>query len=765
MIRRRKACSMMVSISVGLLLNPFFVHWASAQSPFQNIEGPAPVRVLTGPRGNRIAVPVNRPPAEGDSIHVITNNRRIRTALILPDGRQVTEANSQSAGFKWMQFPNLVPLGSDDGGYQIEITFAKPAAAGGYAIQFTSDRVETGAFATAWFTSRMLEFEQLVQSLPGGQIAKPVPLSSGVPARIEVKTAVETAWLEVVVPNASVEVTLTLPSGRILQRGNAAAREWEVISDRDTGSAFLRGLLFPVKGTHHVIGLLKADPGTYLIRARAPAGTNGQLQAAFLPAGAAAAKSLARRALTGEPPRGEVGMQLLSAPQGGFVGDQVEMTVRLNGAVGDQPPELVVRTETQPYVSVVPTQQGGGRRLGPAGAVQTVPVTFHKDSDGTYRGALTLRDAGWTRVAVRAKGRKASGEPFDVEEVTNIPTNEIVARVAAFQAEGKDANQDGRFETLEVALDLDVVVPGSYMISAGVLDAAQHEGASSFIRQQLEKGRQRIVVHLPSGQIWNRLRSGPLNVVASLSLVLGGGSFVSVPGIQRRQIEYRREQWDPGAYHSEDTVTVHGIRPAASGRYGIAEVVWEASTPGGTCTWGGTLSDQKNGPSLYDRHSQTVPAGTRKFSFLFDGAEIAAAGTRDWTFEARVACGDRKDFATVPTAPLVLNSKDYETRPGVLQLTGQVVLSQKHAPQYWEAMLTAGGDGAESAQFEVTKLPTGWKGNFYPLLHSRNFSSVNLIVETPPGASPGRYFLEVTAAEGAERVSREFVVELLDFIQ
>jgi hypothetical protein len=567
MIGQRSTHSAALTMLAGLLLSPYCARRASAQSPFQDVGGPPPTQIPGGPRGTRIAVPVNRPSAEGDSIHVVTNTRRIRASLILPDGRRIGEASPQSSGFEWKQFPNLVPLGSDDGGYQIEITFTKPAAAGGYAIQFTSDRVETEAFAKAWFTSRMVEFEKLMRSLPGGAIAKPVLLSSSALARIELGTTVKTAWFDVVVPNSSVEVTLTLPSGRILHRAYAG-RQWEVINNPDA-SSLIREFLLPLKGTHHLIALSNADAGTYLISARAPTGTNGQLQAAFLPL-EGLAKSPMLREITGEPPPGEVAMQL-SAP-GGFVGDQVELTVRLNGAVGDPPPEFVVRTETQPYLAAVPPEQGGGRRLGPAGAVQTVPVTFHKDSDGAYRGAMTLREAGWTRVAVRARGRKSSGLPFDLEKVTSVPTEEIVARVAVFQAEGRDANQDGRFETLEVALDLDVIVPGSYMISAGVLDATKQAGPSSVIRRQLEKGRQRIVVSLPSGQIWNRLRSGPLDVRASLSLVLGGGaSFISVPGAQNlsREIEYRREQWDPGAYRSDDIVTAHGIRPAASGGTGL----------------------------------------------------------------------------------------------------------------------------------------------------------------------------------------------------
>ena len=724
------------------------------------------MRVAAGPRGTRINVPVDRAPAQGDSIHVVTNTGHLGAVLILPDGRRITETSPES-GFQWRQAPNQKPLGSDDGGDWIEITFTKPAAAGAYAIQFTSAAVERGALAQVWFTSRMQEFETLVQSMPGAQIVHPLPLSSGVPARIDVRTAIDKAMLDIVVPNPSIEVTLTLPSGETVRHEDAKAvgLEWSVenvLSDEKSALGLLGGILLPVKGTHHLIGLPKAAPGTYLIRGKPAAGTTGQLQAALLPF-EAAAKSLDQKLYP--PSQGGVAMQLSEPISEHFVGEQVELTVRLIGAVAGQPPEFRVRTETQPYLETAPSPQARGRRLGPAGAVETVPVAFHKDSAGAYRGLITLRHPGWTRVAVRAKGTNAGGRPFELEEVTSIPTNEIVARVLEMRAEGKDENGDGKFDSLDVALDVDVIIPGSYMVSANVSNGAKEAGPGVVTTKQLEKGRQRITVALPAGQIWNRMRSGPLDVQASLTLVLAVGSYIGVPGKEslRRQLEYRREQWDSGAYHSEDVVTAHGIRPAGSGRYTIAEIEWEASTPGGQCAWTGELTDGHHSHLLSDQNFQTVPAGQRKFSFLFDGAAIASGATRDWIFEASAACGDRKDWAKFPATRLDLNSDDYQVSQGALELDGQVTLSQTApAARYWQTGLTAKGTGAESAQFEITKLPEGWNANVHPILKGRDTSSVNLLVQPPPDASPARYFIEVTVTAGAQQVSREFVVELIE---
>lgn len=762
-------CSAPRVMLAGLLLSAVLP--AYAQSPFQDTGGPAAVPVQGGPSGTRISVRVNRAAAEGDSIHVVTNTSRLQAVLIMPDGRRIVSATAESSGFRWAQFPNQVPLGLKDGGYQIVILFTKPARAGVYSILFTSAATERAALAQTWFTSRMQEFEKFVQSMPDAQIAKPVSLSSGEPAKIEIKTAMTgTAFLDVVVPNASVEVTLTLPSGKIVRPGDAkeVGLGWQVENDLP-GPASSLGILgefaLPVKGTHNMIAIPNAAAGTYTIGAIAPAGTTGQLRVALLPF-EEAAKSLGKRMMF---PTSEGGVAMrLSTPIGAhFVGDQVEVTVELNGAVGVQPPDFVVRTETQPYVASAPAEQGGGRRLGPAGPVATMPVTFHKDNDGTYRCLITLREAGWTRVAVRAKGRKATGEPFAVEEVTNIPTDPIVARVADMQAQAKDENGDGKFESLEVALDVDVIVPGEYMFSAGV-SGEKEAGPSKVTKVQLGSGRQRVAAVFPSGKIWNQLRSGPLNVQASLTLVLGFGTFVPVPGRENlsRQLEYRREQWATGAYSSEDRVTVHGIRPAASGRYSIAEVEWEASTPGGQCAWGAQLTDRKSQRPLFDRHYQAVPAGPRKFSFLFDGAGIASAGSQDWTFSADVACGDRKDLAKFPAASLDLNSNDYEASQSALQLGGTVALTQ-WAPgsRNWQTMLTAKGDAAESAVFEITKLPEGWKGNVYQINKSRDYNAVNVFVETPPGASPGRYFIEVTTTVRVQRVAREFVLDLLESIQ
>jgi hypothetical protein len=768
MIGSRLARSAPRVMLAGLLLSAVLP--AYAQSPFQDTGGPAAVQVQAGPAGTRISVPANRAPAEGDSIHVVTNTSRLRAVLILPGGRRIGSSTPASSGFRWTQFPNQVPLGSHDGGYQVVVVFTKPARAGVYAILFTSAATEKGALAQTWFTSRMAVFEEFVQSMPDAQIAKPVALSSSEPVKIGIKTAMTgTAFLDVVVPNPSVEVTVTLPSGKIVHSGDAKAEGlgWQVENDLP-GPASSLGILsefaLPTKGTHNMISVPSAAAGTYIIGASAPSGTTGQLLVAFLPF-EQAAKSLGTKMMF---PTSAVAMRLDTPVSAHFVGDQVELTVQMNGSIGAQPPDFVVRTETQPYVGSAPAERGGGRRLGPAGPVVTMAVTFNKDNDGKYRGLIALREAGWTRVAVRAKGRRATGEQFEVEEVTTIPTDPIVARIAGMQAQAKDENGDGKFESLEVALDVDIIVPGEYMFSAGVSDASKQAGPSQVRKVQLGPGRQRVAAVFPSGKIWNQLRSGPLDVQASLTLVLEFGAFVPVPGRENliRPVEYRREQWASGAYSSEDKVTVHGIRTAASGRYSIAEVEWEASTPGGQCAWGARLDDRRGQRALFDRHYQAVPAGPRKFSFFFDGAGIAAAGAQDWTFSADVACGDRKDLARLPATPLGLNSSEYEAPKGAFQLDGTVALVQRTpGSRYWETMLMAKGDGVESAVFEITKLPEGWKGNVYDINKSDGYKAVNVFVETPPGAGPGRYFIEVTTKVGVQRSAREFVLDLLESIQ
>ena len=93
------------------------------------------------------------------------------------------------------------------------------------------------------------------------------------------------------------------------------------------------------------------------------------------------------------------------------------------------------------------------------------------------------------------------------------------------------------------------------------------------------------------------------------------------------------------------------------------------------------------------------------------------------------------------------------------------LLQKEPGSRYWETMLTAKGDGAESAVFEITKLPDGWKADLYQINKARDYSAVNLWVETPPDAKPGRYFVEVATSVGAQTVSREFILDLVEPIQ
>src|SRR5207249_10543397 len=41
--------------------------------------------------------------------------------------------------------------------------------------------------------------------------------------------------------------------------------------------------------------------------------------------------------------------------------------------------------------------------------------------------------------------------------------------------------------------------------------------------------------------------------------------------------------------YGEDLVTLRGLAPTPSGRYRLAEVQWEVTTPGGRCHWFGAL--------------------------------------------------------------------------------------------------------------------------------------------------------------------------------
>ena len=186
---------------------------------------------------------------------------------------------------------------------------------------------------------------------------------------------------------------------------------------------------------------------------------------------------------------------------------------------------------------------------------------------------------------------------------------------------------------------------------------------------KLLAGRQQLTVSVPARKIWSELHDGPFDIPAiqiSRRHPTSTSAWVDVPtgGASLRTAAYTRDQWNPGPFYGEDRVSIRGLRPAASGRFRYAEVEWDVTSPGDTCSWYGVLEDPVITAGgripIQSGGEGDLPAGRTKLSFLFDGSLIAASPNP--RFRAALHCDSDPDREGVrpPLQTLALNPLEYE---------------------------------------------------------------------------------------------------------
>ncbi len=737
----------------------------------------------------RLVLTVAEPPAAGDSIQATVSTAKVTTILIIPDGQRVTAENAEAAGLGWSQgFAHEAPLGSDDRGQSIRLTFRKHAPAGRYTLEYVFSDLHEPAKVEAHVTSRMGEYLRLLRSTPGAQISKPVPFSPSATVTIDLPKEEDELMFDVVVPDASsTDVVLVR---RKLRQDSAKQSDvgWTTSKDAPDSMLFGLDLLLPVEGSHETIFFKKAAKGRYEIHASTKTTTHGELRVAVIPVRgfceAAGAKFKVMELATGEiSSSGGVQIRPERLPYECFVDEKLDFQVELVGDIGSQPPQFEVREERSAWLRDL--DDGSGVQYAPPDPVEVLQVQLTEVSPKTYRGTIVPTKPGSVRISVKATGKTSSGKPFSTETLltnSSMIVRPIAARFLGVTAKAMAPSEGSKFDRLEVTATLDVLVPGDYLMLFGLRDAAgtRLEGAGASGRATLQVGRQNLTVSVPSSQIWKDLRDGPLEIigVAIDRTQKSTLSWIKVPtgDATFRTAAYRHNQWDPGEVYGEDHVTVHGIGPAASGRFLFAEVEWEVTTPGLECNWNGIMrgvfrppyTSANPQPEMSVWGNAKLPPGKTKVNFIFDGATILRFGKQDWTLGAVLNCGDAAKFGKpnlpfrwhlTPSQKIDLNPNDYEPSHGSFSVQ----------PEPIALRLSAGGsgttnvwvEGKKDVQFAVTDVPKGVEAKLTGPYESPNRVSSSLRITTSPDTPSGRYFLNVSATSGTEVETTKVVLDIV----
>lgn len=738
----------------------------------------------------RLVLAVAEPPESGDTVTVTVSTYAVTTKLITPGGQTITAANAKSVELEWEQggaHPSA--LGSRDVGQLTFITFRKRASAGRYTVEFTFHAGHQPAKVEAQFVSQMGDYLSRLRSA-GGQISKPAPFGPSATVTLDLPEDREQVMFDVVVPDLGTYVSLVLPDGRKIRPDNAekSGAQWMVATDPKESMLFAMDLLMPLKGVHETVWFDKAAKGRYEVHASPKTAEQGELRVSVVPlkafAQALGAKLAAGDVEAGEVSRsGDIQIRTEPLPFEAFVGDKLDFEFELLGDVGRQPPQFEIREERSAWLRDTET----GVQFAPPDPVKVLPVQLTEVKPRTYRGTVIPTKPGSVRITVRATGKMASGAPFTTETLltnSSMTVKPVAARFLGITAKAIAPKEGAKFDRLEVSASLDVLLPGEYLLLFNVSDAAgaplREVGTGS--RATLQAGRQSLTASVSSNLIWTDLRSGPLEIkgISISRTAKSTMSWIDVPTANAtfKTAAYQRDQWNPGPIYGEDHVTWHGIYPAASGKFQFAEVEWEVTTPGGSCSWGGgiqgafgTYNGERVIPEARASEEGTLPPGATKVSLIFDGALINRFGKQDWKLLAGVSCEpatkvddaeERLHYSLTPPATITFNPDEYEPAHGSFWLWVQPHAVQLSPGETRYITVFIRDKTSTDIRFGVTDLPKGVDGTLSrPLDREGRQVQSALKITASPETMPGRYFVSATATLGTEVVTSKFVLDIV----
>jgi len=643
------------------------------------------------------------------------------------------------------------------------VVFAKSGTAGNYVLEFGSPPLKRAAQADVRFVSRLADYAGQIRSAPGVQIrSAQVRGAADIPIEVQSDfTTEDPAFFEIALTAPAETLTLTSPSGQVLSIGPGKSPEYSTFEERypsrDAGFVLLWAI--PMDGIHHQISLPNTPKGRYVVHIESAQTRN--VVVAFGPL-----KEVAK--VTGQkfrevpevlrPQPGQVNIDVQLLPFECFAGDRLAVVAKLPGDIGSKAPAFAARIQTQRPLSVVDRWM----RYADPGPVETVPLKMVREADGAWHGPVMLDKPGISQVSLRVSGETASGKPFSEEILlTNSTINvyPIVARLLSVVA--KPVDGDGRFERLDITAELDVSYPGNYGFGFSIASGGRKLTPPGSQRTALGRGRQTITASLSGRYVWGELKDGPF-VIADVWILRSEDAYlVKVPAtdIQVRTETWKRDQWNPGNLFGDDTITLHGIQPASSGRFQFAEVQWAVTTPGGQCTWNGNLRGSSADFGEGVDYSGSLAAGRTTLSFIFDGALIAVPDKHDWSFGAVIRCGSDETRMYTPEHGLAPDPAEYQPA----QTSFSVHLTNP-------IRISAGGSASavvyipnapEQVQFSFGSVPTGLQMRLSSPRRRDKSVEAGVDVKATPDAKPGRYVIEISAESETETARSELLVDVI----
>ena len=523
----------------------------------QNVTSIDPVRATLnrGATAGGIVLPIAGAPAAGDRIVAETSTNLLKITVVTPDGRRINSANADANGFSWSESPLPPVIGSTDGGYDAIIFFKGAGAKGDYRVEFASGALTKSAKVSAWFISDRDQYDQSMKQVPGVQRLGPVSLDSSEPAEeLTWSLAADEAGtlIDIVVADSNAKVQLKVRSGEILTLWTPKSNdfEWKSVRSRaeidPPDSIFgLSGFLSTRDGFHHVVTLKTAAKGNYAVHVEASGSNSAEVEAIVLPLERMFKDATADVGKPPDLPAGTVLLEPVALPYNCFVGDKLDLAVRLVGDPVRDPVRFTVRVETR---ARLPYNGRGPQQYAPPKVV-AAPVSFTRGSDGWYRGAFIPRDPGVARLSIQARGTTTAGPAFTQEVVLQgLTVAPVVATFVSLTERAIDDDGNGHWDRLELTATLDVATPGKYEMRFR-LAGANSIGLLGDGEATLATGRQRLAASVPATRLFESLKDGPYEIRDVRIYRPEGNTFSNfvkgaIPPVTTAA--YKRDHWDRG---------------------------------------------------------------------------------------------------------------------------------------------------------------------------------------------------------------------------
>jgi hypothetical protein len=261
-------------------------------------------------------------------------------------------------------------------------------------------------------------------------------------------------------------------------------------------------------------------------------------------------------------------------------------------------------------------------------------------------------------------------------------------------------------------------------------------------------------VSVPAERLRAALKDGPFTIDQVQVYRLTGNSLGDrVAGSVRAltTAAYKRAGWDRGAVFGEEEVRLRPVRAGKSGKYRALEVVWEAVSEGGSCSWTGDLS--VDNVSVHLIQSGDLRPGRNRFVYEFDAGGWAREAGKAAGFHGIVNCEDGSAGAASAYVPLRVNPREFEpwgtAMPVVTQWMVRTTVGRDEGAR---AELETRGRAPGQVQYRLTSVPKGLNAMI---------QGADLLVAAGVGVAPGRYYIEVDGVSGRERGTGTVVVDVV----